>query len=172
VCHISPPVGAASFPHSGKTIADDCAICHGHNGSGPSHIDGVLLGSGGACTGCHDYDTGAGAWGSGTDVDLVKNATAWGAHKKHIDHLKVRNGAVLTAATDTYGNAQFNKVCGVCHSQNAAAAHKPDGGATTRQVNFNASTAHLFGSQPTPSYGSGAKSCNSLDCHFKGTPVW
>jgi hypothetical protein len=154
------------------TISTPCTPCHTHEGSGPNHINGVLLGSGGSCTGCHDYDTGAGAWGSGSGNGLDGTATAWGAHKKHIDHLKARTGTVLSATTDTFGGTNFNAVCGFCHSQNKLADHGPDGGLTTRKINFNGSAAHTFGSGPTPTFATVARTCSILDCHFKATPQW
>jgi hypothetical protein len=179
-CHGAPPTtGAAAGSHSGiTTIVGTCTNCHGHvaaNGSfsNPAlHIDGILQSPTGGCGACHSYDTSGGTWGAGSGGGLWGSTNAWGAHAKHIDHLKLRTATTLSAATDTFGGANFNNVCGVCHTQNKLVDHGPDGGLTSRAINFNGSGAHVFGSQPTPSFGIGTRSCSSLDCHFRPTPVW
>jgi hypothetical protein len=160
----------------------NCTQCHDHNGdnsgttNGKKHMDGVLWGAG-SCNTCHWYDTSdANAWAAvkGSDADLVNTDTAWGAHIQHIDHLKFRTGATLSAGNpNEYGSTAFNLVCGVCHNQTPGTAHKKDGGGVTRTIDFNGSNAHLFGSlTSTPTYSNTTKSCSSVDCHFKPTPAW
>ncbi|MHB8882094.1 MAG: CxxxxCH/CxxCH domain c-type cytochrome [Thermodesulfovibrionales bacterium] len=175
-CHLSPPTASAKFAHGSMTIATNCASCHNHNGGADArHINGILEASGGACNSCHDYDTTAGgtAWGIvGSGTGLTNTSAAWGGHAKHIEHFKARSATTLNASTDTYGSVAFNNVCGVCHSQNEAVDHGPSGGLTTRNINFNGSTTHRFGATG-PTFDSGAaRSCSSVDCHFKPTPQW
>ncbi len=175
-CHQSPPTSSVKFAHTSMTISTDCSGCHNHNGSGDArHVNGTLEASGGGCNGCHDYDTTAGgtAWGKvGSGTGLTNTSAAWGGHAKHIEHLKTRTATTLDPATDTYGSVAFNNVCGTCHSQNVSADHGPNGGATTRNVNFNGSTTHRFGTSGPTYDGVTTKSCSSLDCHFKATPQW
>ncbi len=58
ICHLSPPPfqqdGVASHPSATLSPTPNCNSCHGHNGSGPTHIDGVLQAAGGDCVGCHN----------------------------------------------------------------------------------------------------------------------
>src|SRR6185369_3557787 len=114
-CHGAPPQAApSSFLHPGLTIASDCAGCHGHNGSGSTHIDGILQAAGGACNGCHDYDTTGGGttWGT-TNFGGTAAMEGRGAHAKHIEYLKTRYGVTLNAASDTFGTGNAAAVCGV-----------------------------------------------------------
>jgi hypothetical protein len=177
-CHLSPPVSnhAGTGAHPGATLSPGgCNSCHGHTGWGTSHIDGKLQASGGSCNSCHWYDTGGAAWtttnGISGGTGLSMNAASWGAHTKHINHLKARWGSTLNAATDIYGSAAFNNVCGVCHDQTAASTHGPDGGPTTRQIGFNGSTARQFGAS-APNWNTVTRSCSSLDCHYKPVNAW
>jgi len=58
--------GTLKFDHSSVTLsgAGSCSGCHQHDGSGPTHMDGILYGAG-FCNSCHDYDVDAvtGDWG-------------------------------------------------------------------------------------------------------------
>ncbi|MEK6744919.1 MAG: hypothetical protein AABZ15_14980, partial [Nitrospirota bacterium] len=176
-CHVSPPLASAKYNHSGVTLgAGNCQACHNHDGSGDSrHINGTLEGVGGACDSCHDYDT------TNSGSDWGKNAKAiegWGAHALHIQHLKTLSGTVLTATTDTFGNTNFNAICGVCHSQSDT--DHAMGGSPIRSINFGGSTINRFASAGTPTYtglvnvssATRAKTCSNINCHFQVTPVW
>ena len=173
-CHRSPGNVAT---HGTYTIGTDCSGCHGHNGSGPTHIDGIGDYPTG-CDSCHSYDTTGGGttWGKGASSGLTGTTSAWGAHATHIEHLKLRSGASLSATNpNEYGSAAFNAVCGICHSQNKTVDHGPDSTptSTTRKINFNGSNADLFGTlSTTPTFSTVSRSCSSLDCHFKATPAW
>jgi len=178
-CHGFPPPPT----HSTST---NCKSCHNNIAAGGAnrtfidntlHMNGIVEG-GGDCNSCHDYDTtGGGAnWGFGSGGGLNGGTWGWGAHAKHINHLKTRNSASLNASTDAFGGSTFNLVCGVCHTGNEGADHAPTAGAgaTNRNINFSAgSNTYQFGSS-LPSFNPAAanRSCSSVDCHFKTTPQW
>jgi hypothetical protein len=168
-------------------------------------MDGVMYG-GGNCNTCHDYDvTGAswdgtkwinGSWGKLPHRDGT-TAEGWGAHAKHINHIKTRLGitGALTAAGQTFGSGQPANICGTCHS-NLESAHEYSG--TVRTINFGdgtykyggatgvsflfdpAATTGLPATSPRPQYNgisgtsssANAKSCSNIGCHFSTTPVW
>jgi predicted CxxxxCH...CXXCH cytochrome family protein len=178
-CHGAPPTSGATlgYDHNGITIATACTGCHGHEGSGATHIDGNLQAAGGACDSCHSYDTVGGVWGSGSHKDGA-TAEGWGAHARHIDHLKTLKGITLNAGTDTYGSANFNAICGVCHTQ-VPGDHSLDN-STARMINFNGDLlTYKFGpNNPiyngvsgTPS-STTAKTCSNISCHTGLTPRW
>ncbi|RII25648.1 MAG: hypothetical protein CXR31_13850 [Geobacter sp.] len=178
-CHGAPPTSGATlgFNHSGYTIASACGGCHGHEGNGPKHMDGILQAAGGSCDSCHSYDTVGGVWGSGAHLDGA-TAEGWGAHARHIDHLKALAGVTLNAGTDAFGSANFNAVCGVCHTQDPA-NHTMDN-SSQRMINFNADLlTYKFGSSApaytgvsgTPS-STTPKVCSNISCHFGATPRW
>ena len=182
VCHQFPPtrnhLNTANHPAAILSPAN-CNSCHNHNGYGDArHINGILEAAGGACDGCHSYDTVAGAWGSVDHKDAPINQ-GWGAHAKHIDHLKLRNSvASLSPTADGYGSAKFNLVCGVCHNQNEATYHTMDN-SSARRIDFNGSTTYQFGPNPPVYNGASGvssaahpKTCSNVSCHFKATPVW
>lgn len=179
-CHASPPTASTLYDHSVTAmpagLATNCAPCHNHEGSGATHIDGTLYGAG-ACNACHWYDVGeAGAWttvtkAAGGSYDnqsgtLWLSTNAWGAHVKHITHLKARYSVSLNHNTDTYGNSNFNQVCGFCHNNNTG-AHMT---VSTRQITWN-TTTHQFGATAL-NWHTVTRSCSNLDCHYKPTPVW
>ncbi len=172
-CHMSPPRvkhdGVTAHPAASLSPAN-CNTCHGHNGWGSNHINGKLEAAGGACNGCHWYDTSdAGAWLTSEpspSSNLWNSTNAWGALVKHINHLKARWGSVLTASTDTYGGTAFTNVCGICHTQSSA-NHTVAAG----RMIFTGSTADQFGSAAT-SWNTITRSCSSVACHFKPTPQW
>ena len=177
MCHLSPPTGSAKYNHNGVTLGvGNCQACHNHDGYGDSrHIDGILQAQGGACDSCHDYDTTAigTSWGKNS-----KAIEGWGAHALHIEHLKTLSGKTLSAATDTFGNTNFNAVCGVCHTQNPG-NHAMSGG--PRWVNFgDGSNVNRFSTSATITYNGIAgvssavtpKTCSNVNCHFQPTPVW
>jgi len=180
-CHLSPP----NVKHNGLDAhpaaeLGSCTPCHGHDGWGTSHINGTLEASG-ACNSCHWYDTtDAGAWSvakTGADTTLWNSANAWGAHSKHIDHLKARYGVWLTASTNQWGTVgiqpAYAQVCGFCHGTDAAREHQLDGGSATRNIWATTSirTTHAFGAS-LPSWDTVTRSCSNLDCHYKGAPIW
>ncbi len=77
VCHDAPP-GTSSYDHSALTIASDCSGCHGHNGRGGTHLDGILDASG-DCTSCHGGATpAAGVSVNSSHVYLTKADAATG----------------------------------------------------------------------------------------------
>jgi hypothetical protein len=183
------------------TYANDCSGCHGHNGGpggpvGQRHIDGFKYGSGN-CDSCHDYDVvGAsyigGLWTGGTWGKNHKDGTTnegWGAHAKHINHLKTRLSWTtwFDAANQTYGIGTPANICGTCHT-NTAGNHVT-GGSLDRTINFGDGTYKYggaggfdftFESANAPKYwGTGGvsssvnpKNCSSVSCHFSTTPVW
>ena len=174
-CHGAPPTSAPSmFTHGGIAIANDCSGCHGHNGSGALHINGILEAAG-DCNSCHDYDTvggtySGGKWSGGTwgKLNLGGYATAnegWGAHAKHINFIKTRMGNTigLEPANQTYGLGEPGNVCGTCHTNSQLAADHVTGATdgsdpTGRTINFGDSTFKLGGSgsivfgTPNPAY--------------------
>ncbi|MDF1581395.1 MAG: CxxxxCH/CxxCH domain-containing protein [Desulfuromonadales bacterium] len=91
-----------------------------------------------------------------------------GAHAKHTNHL-----GALDANADSFVG---NPVCGTCHDVSTAANHSTGGG--TRQMLIP--TSYQFGIS-APSYdgvpdGTSSsvtpKTCSSVSCHFKTTPIW
>lgn len=173
-CHGAPPTaGTLADTHNGVTIASSCATCHNHEGQGAEHLDGTLQAAG-TCDSCHGYDTVGGVWGSGTHKDDPVNE-GWGAHARHIDHLKTVNAATLIAASDTYGGTSFNKVCGVCHTR-VVGDHMAGG----RGIDFGGDvTTYKYGSS-NPVYNgtsgvssaSDPKTCSNVSCHFGDAPRW
>jgi predicted CxxxxCH...CXXCH cytochrome family protein len=178
-CHQSPPASTARFDHGSYTVDSDCAGCHNHNGSGPTHVNGVLYGAG-TCNSCHDYDTVAGAWGKN-----LQAVEGWGGHAKHIDHIKARHSISLNPDSDQFGTGPAAAVCGTCHT-NTSGDHSMGGG--PRSINFGDGTYRsggaagfnfVFGSG-SPLYNgtvgvpsaSDPKTCSNISCHFKETPVW
>jgi predicted CxxxxCH...CXXCH cytochrome family protein len=176
-CHLSPPTEAL---HPVVTFGSGaCNSCHGHDGSGAAHIDGVLQQTGGSgCNSCHDYDVDAvtGDWGKNQ-----KAVEGWGAHATHISHLKsVASVSVsLNPATDTFGGSAFNAVCGVCHTRNSA-NHSMSNAVNTRSINFgDGLSVYSFGTG-TPLYNgvtgvssaTTPKTCSNISCHYQATPVW
>lgn len=204
-CHKVP--GDTGFEpaatHSGMTISNtDCSGCHGHNGdtagiAGQRHIDGIKYG-GGNCDSCHDYDVvgatySAGVWTGGTWGKLpyrdgLNPGQGWGAHAKHINHIKTRLGiaTALNPVGQTFGVGDPANVCGTCHT-NLVANHTM-GGSTVRTINFGDGTykyggstgfSFVFGStNPVYNGVSGTsssvnpKTCSNISCHFSTTPVW
>ncbi|MBF0327651.1 MAG: CxxxxCH/CxxCH domain-containing protein [Nitrospirae bacterium] len=180
VCHKSPGTVAgtitiAGTDHASVAIGDNCAGCHGHNGDtagsvGQRHMDGIKYGAG-SCNSCHWFDnaTDATAWTTtkGSSGLLTNTASAWGAHNKHINHLKTRYGVSWTKDNVTYGSGSYNLVCGVCHTQTGS-EHMVG----ARNINFNDSTAHQFGLSKPIFDNVTTRTCSNLDCHFKASPVW
>lgn len=179
---------AANTPHYNSTGVDGthytavCTNCHNH--SKDSTYDGNAFQGAGDCNACHDYDVrgatyAGGVWTGGTwglnNQDSPTNQ-GWGAHAKHINHLKTRLAiaTLLDPVSQTYGVGNPALVCGTCHSNTLA-----DHGSGGRNINFNNSTTYQFGPNP-PTYNgvSGTsssvnpKSCSNISCHFTTTPVW
>lgn len=196
-CHGAPPTAApANYTHGGYTIASGCTSCHGHEGNGPTHIDGALQAAGGGCDGCHDYDTvgatltngvwSGGTWGKSAQDDGL--GQGWGAHAKHVNVIKTRRGILVALNTATsFGTGDAAEVCGTCHT-NTLANHNTGGGAgDVRSINFGdsnfkvgtAGTSLLFGPSNTVYNGStnvsaatAPKTCSNLSCHYFTTPNW
>jgi predicted CxxxxCH...CXXCH cytochrome family protein len=181
VCHASPPAFQSNgvTAHAAVTLgAGACNACHGHTGSDLTHIDGILQATGGACSSCHDYDVDAnGDWGKSP-----KAIEGWGAHAVHINHLKTLSGVTLNANGDVFGGANFNAICGVCHTRQSA-NHDMGGAVNTRTINFgDGQTAYLFSTASgTTSVYNGVtgvssattpKTCSNVSCHFQPAPFW
>ena len=163
--------------HNSGTV---CTQCHKH-GADTTYNGDAFKGVG--CNGCHDYDTRIGiSWGTGFTAQAVEG---FGAHQKHIDHIKARFTVTLNPNTDTFGAGAAAAVCGTCHT-NAGANHTTGGG--TRLIDFGGGTykeggaagfSFVFGAS-NPAYsgvtGSSSsvnpKSCSNISCHFQTTPVW
>ena len=105
-----------------------------------------------------------------------------GAHAVHINYLKKRmNVTTMNANEDGYGSANFDGVCGVCHSRDQADHHQSNRSAA-RTVNFGdpaSRAARQFG-QSLPQYNGvtgvsssvSLKTCSNVDCHYKTSPIW
>jgi hypothetical protein len=151
-------------------------------------MDGVKYG-GGNCDSCHDYDvvgsnntTVPGVWTGGTWGKSVtgSNPEGFGAHAKHINHIKTRLaiGGALNPVSQTFGAGVPATVCGVCHT-NTGTNHAT-GGSTARSIDFGGgSTTYQFGpsvplynGNSTNSSSVNPKSCSNVSCHFQKTPVW
>lgn len=171
-CHMSPPTASVKFAHTAMTIATDCTPCHGHNGNGPTHIDGQLVGAG-DCNSCHGYQ--AGSWAAAPSI----NAEGKGAHEAHIAYLTNKRFLptviTLDPTTDQYAGATtaWTNVCGVCHG-NTATNHQ------NGTVNFSINTAYFFGTAGSATYNGApgvssavtAKTCSNISCHYLLTPIW
>lgn len=173
-CHGNPPsTGTSATFHTGKTPTTSCSGCHNMvvDGTGKIinkalHINGGVNASG-ACNLCHGYDS-TDTWSSSYGVEGI------GAHVKHISYLKTRYGITLAPATDSFGGANFQKVCGVCHTWDPA-QHQTG----SRTINFNNMTTFKFGSSAPQYYGASGssssvnpKSCANIVCHYTTSPIW
>ena len=206
-CHQSPPSTTGS--HTGVTNINQCTTCHTHvNADGTfndksKHIDGIV--QGGDCASCHDYDAvgatyTAGVWTGGTWGKNPKGVEGYGAHVKHINHIKTRLSiaTVMSPTGQSFGLGDARRVCGTCHTNSTANHETSFGGGAggTRVINFGDSqykegydgaaggTSFLFDpAAPTtnpPKYngvsGSSSsvspKTCSAVGCHYATTPVW
>ncbi|OGW28483.1 MAG: hypothetical protein A2X56_00275 [Nitrospirae bacterium GWC2_57_13] len=171
----------APYTADGHNSGTVCTQCHKH--SPDTTYNGEAF-KGGGCNGCHDYDTNAGAWGKAPTPIAVEG---WGAHAKHIDHIKARFPAVtLDPNADTFGTGAAAAVCGTCHT-NTGANHSTSGGGT-RSINFGDGTYKeggaagfdfrfgainpLYNGVVGQSSSVNPKTCSNISCHFKATPVW
>src|SRR5574341_1231214 len=105
--------------HNSGTV---CTQCHKHSADTVYNGDAY---KGGGCNGCHDYDTRVGFnWGDGFTGQAVEG---FGAHKKHIDHIKARFAPLtLDPNLDQFGLGAAAQVCGTCHT-NTVGNHTTDG---------------------------------------------
>jgi predicted CxxxxCH...CXXCH cytochrome family protein len=188
-CHGYPPETSTRLPHTPPESYTDCAGCHPHNGSRDStdpllgrdfHMNGNLEATG-YCNTCHDYDT------RGTDGLLWGKSQmaveGFGAHAMHINYLKKRmNVTTMNANEDHYGTANFDGVCGVCHSRDINDHQQSNRTTSTRNINFGDvahAAARQFGANP-PQYNgltgessaTRPKTCSNIDCHYKTSPIW
>jgi len=186
-CHGYPPVTSTRLSHDPGNL--NCAACHPHNGSRDAtdvlagkdfHINGNLEAMK-YCNSCHDYDT------RGTNGTLWgKNAMAvesFGAHAMHINYLKKRmNVTTMNSNEDVYGTANFDGICGVCHSRDVNDHQQANRTTSVRNINFGDAAhaaARQFGPNP-PQYNGitgvsssiTPKTCSNIDCHFKTSPIW
>jgi len=170
-CHAALPVVAAK-DHSAMTFdTQACTGCHGHEGNGPNHIDGILQAGGSACNSCHGYQ--AGSWATAPSI----NPEGKGAHEAHITWLTTKRfpTITLTPATDGYasGATTWTNVCGVCHGNTP-------GNHNTGTVNVELNATFSFGGAPayngTPGVSSATlgseKTCSNISCHYFTTPLW
>jgi len=138
----------------------------------------VLEAAGGACNSCHDYDVDpvTGDWGKNP-----KAIEGWGAHALHINHLKALSGVNLNASGDNFNTANFNAVCGVCHTRSSA-NHAMGGTPNIRSINFgDGQTTYVFSTASGTITYNGVtgvssattpKTCSNVSCHFQPAPVW
>jgi hypothetical protein len=155
-----------------------CTACHGHSGSDATHIDGILQAAAGACNTCHDYDVdlATGDWGKNP-----KAVEGWGAHAVHINHLKTLASVSLNPNGDVFGGANFNAVCGVCHTHQSG-NHDMGGTPNTRTINFgDGQNTYMFSAVTGTITYNGVtgvssattpKTCSNVSCHFQATPWW
>jgi len=129
------------------------------------------------CNGCHAYDSAE--WAGYTSWDTQGR----GAHAKHINHLKTTLGVTLTPATDTFGGASYNAVCGRCHTRNSSNHRMTQtGNNVSRYINFGdgaAAVKYQFGAGAATYNGVGGtgsavnpKTCSNVGCHMRETPDW
>ncbi|MHB8845671.1 MAG: CxxxxCH/CxxCH domain c-type cytochrome, partial [Nitrospirota bacterium] len=175
VCHKVPespvnPLWSYSTTHSTYTVDSDCSGCHGHNGSGGTHMDGTRQASG-ACNSCHGYGPTA------TDGKPERAIEGKGAHEKHVNHLLARWGGTLNPTTDAFGSgASWTNVCGVCH--NGASHNMSEAiGGTGRTISIPAAyqfgaSAPVYNGTVGVSSATTPKTCSNVSCHFQTTPVW
>lgn len=176
-CHQTPPLNSAKFAHADITRGPgNCSGCHNHDGYGDvRHINGTLEATGSSCNDCHSYDTVVGVWGIGTHKDGAQGQ-GWGAHAKHIDHLKRTFSVALDPSTDAYGSAAFKQVCGACHTSRPS--EHSHSNANARNINFDNRTTYSLRAITRPFYnGSSAsttkpKTCSNVSCHFTVSPSW
>jgi len=153
-----------------------CEGCHSNDGTHDFVDTGWpiagIVGDGinGSCSSCHAYPP------TPADGKTVQAVEGKGAHLKHVNHIAARASVTLDASTDTFTGASVTAVCGVCHDNSMDANHSTGGG--TRQMLIPAS--YQFGIS-APSYdgvpdGTSSsvmpKTCSSVSCHFKTTPIW
>jgi len=174
-CHGNPPTASPLYDHVG-VVAGACSSCHGHDGSGGTHINGTLNSST-DCASCHAYPPAVG------DTRAPWNVEADGAHVAHIAELADRTGSSLNAATDTYDpdgvgtSTAVSDICGACHNL-ASGNHSASGGTGT--VDMGVNTLYQFAPGTPPSYNgvigdpssTTPKTCSGVSCHFTETPMW
>ncbi len=214
-CHQAPPQTTSHQKSAGPPILyyalNECNGCHDHvniDGSfnnKAKHINGIV--DGGGCSGCHSYDVDytagggyvagvwtGGTWGKGAYRDGLTPGQGWGAHAKHINHIKTRIGydnSLNPFKEAAFGTSYAANVCGTCHT-NTASNHTTDN-SSGRMINFGDGTYKYGGSTgfsflfdpaaPTtnpPTYNgqwgtssaAKPKTCSAVGCHFSTTPVW
>lgn len=152
--------GGSFAPQTGfGTCAVSC-----HSGYTPNWAGG---GSGLNCGSCHLYAPATIAGATALSVE------GKGAHAKHIDHLLTLTGLTLNAAGDTWGDAKFQAICGVCHDVSQNVLHQ-DGSRTIKMpasYQFG-SSAPAYNGVPGTSSGVNPKTCSNVSCHYTTTPVW
>ena len=138
------------------------------------------------CNFCHPYDVGS--WNTTSQrwtAQLSATSEGFGAHEKHIAHLKTLNGISLVAGTDIFGGATYVKVCGACHT-NLKTNHIDVAAGNARSLNFGDGTyagktsgfSANFGGTATYNGASGTsssvnpKNCLNTSCHTGTAPVW
>ena len=187
-CHGYPPVNSTKQPHNPALDYMTCTSCHPHDGSRQStdpllgndyHMNGTLEAYK-FCNTCHDYDTrgpGGSIWGKNQiGVEGI------GAHAAHINYLKVRmNITKLDANVDTFGSANYNGVCGVCHTRDINNHNQGNRTNAQRSITFGdiSSVNRQFGPN-LPKYNGttyvsssvSPKTCSNVDCHYQTSPVW
>jgi hypothetical protein len=168
-----------SFNDSAEWSADighasaACTSCHQHNNADPDLAFTPTGGSG--CSGCHDYDTGAGAWGNGySNLDGLGEGK--GAHKKHINNIKSALNISALSETDGFGGGTNAQVCGTCHS-NDSGDHPMVNTTNGRNITLSGTNPFVPGSAsyngvPGTSSNTTPKTCSNVSCHFGESPIW
>ena len=140
-CHQSPTTSSTKYAHTSLTIASDCSGCHGHNGSGVTHIDGTLqatagVSSGGSsCYGCHttfqsSMDS-TGATRTATYHHVLGGAAGAG-------DIAPNTGSYQTSTTDVY--------CTSCHADHNY--FNNGGSVTTKAANLRSDIANASAASP------------------------
>jgi hypothetical protein len=169
-CHKSPgnPSFSLAASHTGVTIANDCAACHGHNGDatgaeGQRHMDGIRYANG-SCDTCHGYPP-------MTQAQLDARVGAEFANAKLQDY-PGGGGFHSSHLLSTVTAADGFTPCLPCHP---STSHKQGGSAVKREfvnVNDAADTTFVFDSTRTKRYNTETATCSNISCHFKPSPAW
>jgi predicted CxxxxCH...CXXCH cytochrome family protein len=179
-CHLVPPqTGTHDKGGAVYYTLTECNPCHASTVTDTqamptigtaTHINGSVEASG-DCDSCHAYPP------DPLDGKNVQAIEGKGAHVVHVNKILTLTGQSLDAPSDTFTGANVAAVCGVCHDTSSDTNHSTGGG--TRQMSISTSTSYQFGAS-APSYngtedvssGTTPKTCSSVSCHFKTTPVW
>ncbi len=161
ICHLSPPLveqdGVTSHPSATLLPTPNCNGCHGHNGSGSTHIDGVLQASAGDCVSCHSTVQTApkasiASSGTVTQRDAVVGefGLAWG-HKNSVRGAVTAADCIVCHLEGNYTTQQQSSV----HGDGYIHLRDPDGAGETQIADMSGAT-YSFVSFAT-SYAAGAR---------------
>jgi len=160
-----------STSYDGSHYTSVCTQCHKH--SPDTTVDGnAFQPSGGGCNGCHGYPPAIGDGKAYMDGGVGESK---GAHTKHVNHLLSLTGYTLDPQNDSFGDAKWQAICGVCHNNathemsDSAPANRHIEVPTTYQFGPN---APVYNGVPGTSSTVNLKSCSNVSCHFKDSPGW